>query len=105
MDIKVQIADNVYNALIASGNRIQGSIGLVSPQEGNFNAHHRSSMNDQHACIMKLAHGRASVTREQTRLTLTIDHEEEARPYDVIDRESQQASHFVYDVFDPMIGY
>lgn len=31
---------------------------------------------------------------------LSIDHTEEVRPYDVIDQESQQASDFVYDVFD-----
>ena len=42
MTIKIQLADNVYKALLAGGNRIQGSIGLVSPTEGNFNAHRRS---------------------------------------------------------------
>ena len=38
MEIRLQIADKVYQSLIASGNRVRGSIGLVNPKEGNFNA-------------------------------------------------------------------
>ena len=42
MNINLQISDSVYKALLAGGNRIQGSIGLVSTTEGNFNAHRRT---------------------------------------------------------------
>lgn len=38
MYIKVQISDEVYKALVASGKRKRGSIALVGPKEGNFNA-------------------------------------------------------------------
>ena len=37
MEIKVQISDKAYGRLMSSGSRIQGTIGLVSPTEGNFN--------------------------------------------------------------------
>ncbi len=96
MIIKIQIADSVYKALIASSKRIQGSIGLVNPSEGNFNAHHKSADNRMKRFI-KLAHGRASVTNKRVNLTLRIDRKEtDIVPYEVIDTESCQASDFVY---------
>lgn len=38
MNIQVQISDEVYKSLVAGGNRVKGTIALVSPNEGNFNA-------------------------------------------------------------------
>ena len=97
MEIKLQISDNVYKALMAGSNRIQGSIGLVSPTEGNFNAHRRSPSERPDTRYIKLAHGRASVTDERVSLTLRIDRREtDVVPYEVIDVESQEASDFVY---------
>ena len=97
MIIKIQIADSVYKALMASGNRIKGSIGLVNPTEGNFNAHRRSEGVRPETKYIKLAHGRASVTNERVNLTLRIDRTEtDIVPYEVIDTESCQASDFVY---------
>ena len=36
MYIKVQISDEVYKALVASGKRKRGSIALVGPKEGKI---------------------------------------------------------------------
>ncbi len=97
MEIKVQISDNVYKALLSGGKRIQGSIGLVSPTEGNFNAHRRLGGLRPESKYVKLAHGRASVSDERVCLTLRIDRREDhVIPYEVIDLESGQASDFVY---------
>lgn len=97
MEIKLQLSDNVYKTLLAGGNRIQGSIGLVNPKEGNFNAHRRSDYMRPETKFIKLAHGRASVTDERVSLTLRIDRREaEVVPYEVIDSEAYQASDFVY---------
>lgn len=97
MTIKIQISDSVYKALLAGSNRIQGSIGLVSPTEGNFNAHRRSLGERPDTKYIKLAHGRASVTEERVSLTLRIDRKEtDVVPYEVIDTECCQASDFVY---------
>ena len=97
MEIKLQLSDSVYKALLAGGNRIQGSIGLVSPTEGNFNAHRRSPSERPDTRYIKLAHGRASVTEERVSLTLRIDRREtDVVPCEVIDVEAQEASDFVY---------
>ena len=98
MEIKLQLSDNVYKTLLAGGNRIQGSIGLVNPKEGNFNAHRRADYMRPETKYIKLAHGRASITEERVNLTLRIDRREaEVVPYEVIDAESCQASDFVYN--------
>ena len=97
MIIKIQIADNVYKALLSGGNRIQGSIGLVNALEGNFNPHRRTLGERPDTKYIKLAHGRASVTENRVSLTLRIDRREtDVVPCEVIDVESQEASDFVY---------
>ena len=98
MIIRLQISDSVYKTLVASGNRIKGSIGLVNPEEGNFNAHRRADYMRPETKYIKLAHGRASITEERVNLTLRIDRREaDVVPYEVIDAESCQASDFVYN--------
>ena len=97
MNINLQISDSVYKALLAGGNRVRGSIGLVSPSEGNFNAHRRTPGERPDTRYIKLAHGRASVTEDRVSLTLRIDRREtDVVPCEVIDMESQEASDFVY---------
>ena len=98
MKIKLQISDAVYKALLAGQNRIQGSIGLVNPTEGNFNAHRRSGYVKPEMKFIRLPHGRASVTDERVSLTLHIDrHETDIVPHVAIDIEAQEASDFVYE--------
>lgn len=60
MTINLQISDTVYRRLLAGHGRIQGTIGLVSPTEGNFNEHVRQAPVPGTKYI-KLRHGRASV--------------------------------------------
>lgn len=106
MNIQLQISDKVYQQLIAGGNRIQGSIGLVSPTEGNFHEHRRSASERTDQKWIRLEHGRASVSDERVSLTLRIDPREHGViPSEAILGESRKASDFVYDVFDNMIGY
>ena len=100
MEVRIQIADEVYRRMLVSENRVKGSIGLVSPTEGNFNAWKVWTPESSESKTIRLRHGKAYVDSRRTRLMLSIDHTEEVRPYDVIDQESQQASDFVYDVFD-----
>ena len=39
MEVKIQISDSVYAQLLNGTGRIRGTIGLVSPTEGNFSEH------------------------------------------------------------------
>lgn len=96
MNIKVQIADEVYKSLVAGGNRVKGTIALVSPNEGNFNAWKTHKQEREIRRFIKLPHGRASVGVENVRLHLCIDREEtDVMPAAVIVSESAQASVFV----------
>lgn len=47
MIIQLQLSDKTYERLLASGSRLQGTIGLVSPNEGNFNEHVRHTFERQ----------------------------------------------------------
>ena len=102
MIIQLQLSDKAYERLLASGSRLQGTIGLVNPNEGNFNEHvrHTSVGNGDYKYI-RLRHGRASVGDSHVRLTLRIALDEaDIVPADAIMDESRQASDFVDRVFD-----
>ncbi len=100
MIIQLQLSDKAYEHLLASGSRLQGTIGLVNPNEGNFNAYRRSASRSGGKYI-KLPHGRASVGDSHVRLTLRIALDEaDITPADVLIDESRQASDFVDRVFD-----
>ena len=102
MIIQLQLSDKAYEHLLASGSRLQGTIGLVNPNEGNFNEHarHASNGNGDYKYI-RLRHGRASVDQNRVRLALSISlNEADITPADVLIDESRQASDFVDRVFD-----
>ena len=102
MIIQLQLSDKAYERLLASGSRLQGTIGLVSPNEGNFNEHvrHTSNGNGDYKYI-RLRHGRASVGPKRVRLALNIALDETGiTPADILMDESRQASDFVDHVFD-----
>ena len=61
MYIKVQISDALYKALVTSGKRKRGSIALVSPKEGNFNAFASNCDKRKQRKFIRLPHGCASV--------------------------------------------
>ena len=100
MNVKIQLSDEAYKALVNGSGRLEGSLGLVSPTEGNFNAYRRSASRPGSKYI-KLPHGRASVGDSHVRLTLRIALDEaDIVPADAIMDESRQASDFVDRVFD-----
>lgn len=93
MYIKIQISDAVYKALVASGKRKRGSIALISPKEGNFNAFRNNS---EQRKFIRLAHGCASVGEEDVRMHLCISRREtDVVPARVIGEESEIAGEFV----------
>ena len=95
MTIKLQLPDAVYASLMKGNARVQGTIALVSPREGNFNVHIRKR-NPSAREYRKLPHGRVSMNEESVRLTLNINLDERSiRPSDVIVYESAVASNFV----------
>ena len=99
MEIRLQLSDNVYQQLVASGKRIQGSLGLVSPTEGNFNAHVRHTAMDEDDMTHKMAHGRIRISNRRTSVRLWFDHEQELIDVPLaIEREAREASGFAYDV-------
>ena len=98
MDIKIQIADSVYQDLLKNNHRVRGSIGLVTPTEGNFNAHRRRLYRAPEIRFIRLAHGKATVTNENVRLTLAIDRKESnVVPHRIIDSEAREAADFVFE--------
>ena len=95
MTIKLQLPDAVYASLLKGNARVQGTIALVSPREGNFNVHSRKRKTSARE-YRKLPHGRVSMNEESVRLTLNINLDEaHVCPADIIIYESATASHFV----------
>ena len=104
MYIKIQISDATYASLLNGTSRIQGSIGLVNPTEGNFNAHRRwrAKPGTQY---MKLPHGRISVTDEDVRMNLRISRNEMVDAPQAILNEGIEASNFVEIVTDDNLNF
>ena len=100
MKITVDVADEVYTALMAAHTtRIRGSITLTSPKHGNFRAWRTNTRTGENRQYIKLPHGRASVGAENVRLTLHINRSETGIiPQDAILSESASASVFIEKV-------
>lgn len=97
MNIMIQVSDKVYQQLVAGGKRIEGSIGLVSPTEGNFNAYTRQASTERDT-IHQMAHGRLRISQQRTSLRLWFNHGEEPTT-DVplaIEDEAMEAAGFAY---------
>lgn len=92
MTIKLQLPYAVYASLLKGNTRVQGTIALVSPGEGNFNVHNRSRNHPKRE-YRKLPHGRVSMSSENLRLTLSVDFDEHGiHPAQVLIDESITAS-------------
>ena len=65
MNITLQLSDTAYQRLVSTGSRIQGTIGLINPMEGNFSEHRKGQAKPGTRSI-KLRHGRASVGYDLT---------------------------------------
>ena len=94
MNVNIQINDADYASLLNGSSRIQGSIGLVSPTEGNFNAHRRTRSKPG-TQYMRLPHGKVSVSDDNVRMHLLISRDEMIDASQAILGESIDASNFV----------
>lgn len=95
MIIKLQLPDAVYASLMKGNARVQGTIALVSPREGNFNVHNRKREHPARE-YRKLPHGRVSMSSENLRLTLSVDFDEHGiHPAQVLIDESITASQYI----------
>ena len=94
MFVTIQLSDADYASLLNGSSRMQGSIGLVSPTEGNFNAHRRARTKPG-TQYMRLPHGKISVSDEDVRMNLRINRDESIVPARAIEAESGLASSFV----------
>ena len=95
MYITLQISDAVYASLLNGTKRIQGTLALVSPNEGNFNAHNKTWKQKPGTQYLKLPHGRITVTEEKVRMHLLIKRDECIIPAQAIESESKLAINFV----------
>ena len=104
MNVNIQISDATYASLLNGTSRIQGSIGLVSPTEGNFNEHrrYRPKPGTQY---MRLPHGKISVSDDNVRMHLCIARDECIDAPQAILGESMDASNFVEIVTDDNLNY
>lgn len=108
MNITIQLSDRAYQRLLSSGSRLQGTIGLVNPNEGNFNEHIRHTEEDggTHSKYIRLRHGRVSVNENRVRFTLHIGLDEAGIiPSEAIENESREAGGFVDDILDTIERY
>ncbi len=94
MEVKIQISDSVYAQLLNGTRRVRGTIGLVSPTEGNF-SEHRCWQPKPGTQYMKMPHGRVSVSDNNVRMNLRIARDEAVDIPQAILGESMDASNFV----------
>jgi hypothetical protein len=104
MNVMIQINDVDYASLLNGSSRIQGSIGLVSPTEGNFNAHRRTRSKPG-TQYMRLPHGKVSVSDDNVRMHLCISRDEMVDAPQAILGESIDASNFVEIVTDDNLNF
>ena len=95
MNITLQISDATYASLLNGTKRIQGTLALVNPNEGNFHEHQRTWRPKPGTRYLKLPHGRITVTEEKVRMHLLIKRDESIIPAQAIESESNLASSFV----------
>ena len=95
MIVQIQISDRVYTQLLNGNKRIQGTLALVNPTEGNFNEHRREWRPKPGTRYMRLPHGRVTVNDEQVRMNLHIRRDESIVPARAIEAESGIASSFI----------
>ena len=96
MIVNIQISDAVYASLLNGTKRIQGTLALVNPTEGNFNEHRKTWRPQPGTKYMKLPHGRVTVSDENVRMRININMDEAGIiPSQIILDESEQASDFV----------
>lgn len=100
MNVTIQISDATYAKLLSGNRRIQGTLALANPNEGNFNAHNKTWKPKPGTQYMRLPHGKVSVTNDDVRMHLHISRDEMVNAPQAIMGESIDASNFVEIVTD-----
>ena len=95
MEVTIQLNDATYASLLNGTKRIQGTLALVNPTEGNFHEHNKTWRPKPGTKYMKLPHGRVTVSDENVRMNLLIARDESILPARAIEAESGMASSFV----------
>ena len=105
MNVTIQISDATYASLLNGTKRIQGTLALVSPTEGNFHEHNKTWRPKPGTQYMRLPHGRISVSDNDVRMNLRISRDEMVDAPQAILGESIDASNFVEIVTDDNLNY
>ena len=100
MNVTIQISDATYAKWLNGTSRIQGTLALVNPPEGNFNAHNKTWRPKPGTQYMRLPHGKVSVSDDNVRMNLYIRRDEMVDAPQAILGESIDASNFVEIVTD-----
>ena len=100
MNVTIQINDATYAKLLSGNRRIQGTLALANPNEGNFNAHNKTWKPKPGTQYMLMPHGKVSVTDDDVRMHLRISRDEMVNAPQAIMGESMDASNFVEIVTD-----
>ena len=100
MIVNIQISDSVYAQLLNGTKRIQGTLALVNPTEGNFNEHRKTWRPKPGTQYMRLPHGKISVSDDNVRMYLCISRDECIDAPQAILGESIDASNFVEIITD-----
>ena len=95
MNVTIQLSDAAYASLLNGTKRLQGTIFLVNPTEGNFHEHNKTWRPKPGTKYMKLPHGRISISDEKVRMQLHINRDESIVPARAIEAESNMASSFI----------
>ena len=105
MNVTIQLNDATYAALLNGTQRIQGTLFLVNPTEGNFHEHQRTWRPKPGTQYMRLPHGKISVSDDNVRMHLCISRDEMVDAPQAILGESMDASNFVEIVTDDNLNY
>ena len=95
MNVTIQLNDATYASLLNGTKRIQGTLFLVNPNEGNFHEHQRTWRPKPGTQYMRLPHGKISVSDDNVRMHLFISRDEMIDAPQAILGESMDASNFV----------
>ena len=95
MIVNIQISDRAYAQLLNGTKRLQGTLALATPTEGNFHEHNKTWRQKPGTKYMKLPHGRITVCDDNVRMNLHIKRDESIVPSRAIEAECDIASSFV----------
>ena len=105
MIVNIQLSDSAYAQLLNGSKRMQGTLFLANPTEGNFHEHQRTWRPKPGTQYMRLPHGRITVSDDDVRMNLRIRRDELVDAPQAILGESIDASNFVEIVTDDNLNY